>query len=429
MFGELAQLAIGNLGRARARLFMTAGGVLVGTTAVIMLIALTFGLQRSAEASIGSDSSLTEIQVYPAWDRQMDEDVPQLTMDAVRAFWRIPGVAAVIPVAPLQSGGELIAGDYRGWGEVMGIDPSLLPYLGAEIQQGVLSLQPGEAIVGAQVSQNFYDPESEEWQPITVDVMTTPVQLSVYQYTETSYSQREFDLKIVGQLAPGGFYDYAILMPIQEVLKMNEWATGQKADPDTFTFNQIVVRAESRDVTSDVTKAIRDLGYGAGGIGDYIDQLNNFFVTMRLVLGFVGGVALLVAAFGVANTMMMAILERTKEIGLMKAIGATNRDVLTIFLIEAGLVGLSGGLAGIGLSVFLQKLINNAVSTAPDPASGGFTAFLPFDTSQLGGNLIVIPGELLALAVILATLVGLGAGLFPAYRAAIMQPVDALKQE
>jgi putative ABC transport system permease protein len=210
---------------------------------------------------------------------------------------------------------------------------------------------------------------------------------------------------------------------------MNEWATGQETDPDTFTFNQIVVRAESREVTSDVTKAIRDLGYGAGGIGDYIDQLNNFFVTMRLILGFVGGVALLVAAFGVANTMMMAILERTKEIGLMKAIGATDRDVLTVFLIEAGLVGLSGGLAGIGLSLFLQNVINKAVSTAPDPASGGFTAFLPFDTSQLGGNLIVIPGELLALAVILATLVGLGAGLFPAVRAAKMQPVDALKQE
>jgi putative ABC transport system permease protein len=429
MFGELAQLAIGNLGRARARLFMTAGGVLVGTTAVILLIALTFGLQRSAEASIGSDASLTEIQVYPAWDRQLSEDVPQLTIDAVRAFWRIPGVEAVIPVAPLQTGAELVAGDYRGWGEVMGIDPSLLPYLGAEIHQGVMSLQPGEVIVGAQVSQNFYDPEAEEWQPITVDVMSTPMQLTVYQYTETTSSQRDFDLKIVGQLAPGGFYDYAILMPIQEVLKMNEWATGQETDPDTFTFNQIVVRAESREVTSDVTKAIRDLGYGAGGIGDYIDQLNNFFVTMRLILGFVGGVALLVAAFGVANTMMMAILERTKEIGLMKAIGATDRDVLTVFLIEAGLVGLSGGLAGIGLSLFLQNVINKAVSTAPDPASGGFTAFLPFDTSQLGGNLIVIPGELLALAVILATLVGLGAGLFPAVRAAKMQPVDALKQE
>lgn len=429
MFGELMQLAVGNLGRARARLFMTAGGVLVGTTAVVLLIALTFGLQRSAEASIGSNSSLTEIQVYPAWDRQMDEEVPQLTMDAVRAFWKIPGVASVIPVAPLQTGAEMIAGDYRGWGEVMGIDPSLLPYLGAEIQQGVMSLQPGEVIVGAQVSQNFYDPEAEEWQPVTVDVMSTPMQLMIYQYTETTSSEREIDINIVGQLAPGGFYDYAILMPIQDVLKLNEWATGQEADPDTFTFNQVVVRAQSREVTSDVTKAIRDLGYGAGGIGDYIDQLNSFFVTMRLVLGVVGGVALLVAAFGVANTMMMAILERTKEIGLMKAIGATDRDVLTVFLIEAGLVGLSGGLSGIGLSLFLQKVINNAVSSAPDRESGGFTAFLPFDTSQLGGNLIVIPSELLVLAVLLATFVGLGAGFIPAVRAARLPPVVALKQE
>ncbi|MBC7815023.1 MAG: FtsX-like permease family protein, partial [Burkholderiales bacterium] len=122
-----------------------------------------------------------------------------------------------------------------------------------------------------------------------------------------------------------------------------------------------------------------------------------------------------------------AILERTREIGLMKAIGATDRDVLTVFLIEAGLVGMAGGLSGVGLSLFLQNVINQAVANAPTAEQGGIG--LPFDTSQIGGNLVVIPPELTIFAIVLATAVGLGAGLYPALRAARLPPVIALKME
>src|SRR6185295_16607365 len=98
MFYELSLLAVGNLSRARARLVMTAGGVLVGTTAVILLIALTIGLQQAAEAGIGNNTSLTEISVCPSWSANPDENIPQLDISAVRALWQIPGVAAVIPM-------------------------------------------------------------------------------------------------------------------------------------------------------------------------------------------------------------------------------------------------------------------------------------------------------------------------------------------
>jgi putative ABC transport system permease protein len=166
-------------------------------------------------------------------------------------------------------------------------------------------------------------------------------------------------------------------------------------------------------------------------MGEYLNQLNNFFKNMRLMLGGVGGVALLVAAFGVANTMTMAILERTKEIGLMKAVGATDQNILTVFLIEAGLVGLAGGVAGVVLSFFLQNLVNEAIARAassadPNQAGGGF---LPFVPSTSGGQLFVIPPELALFALGLATVIGLGAGLYPALRAARLPPVIALKTE
>jgi putative ABC transport system permease protein len=425
MFSELFQLAISNLGRARARLAMTAGGVVVGTTAVILLIAMTLGLQAAAEAGIGNSVALTQIDVYQAWN-ETGAPTPQLTDEAVAAFWRIPGVRVVIPYMRLQAG-ELSTGDYMGYGEIIGIDPRLLPYMSLTADQGEPSLEEGQVIVGASVGQNFYDPSNtEEYVPIVVDLMASPPELRLYNYT--TGSTRDIELIPSAVLAAtGGYTDYVMYMSIEEVKKWNEWITGQPFDPETFVYDQITVFATSRETAGEVSDMIRKMGYGAGGMGDYLEQLNNFFVTMRLMLGAVGGVALLVAAFGVANTMMMAILERTKEIGIMKAIGANNETILTLFLLEAGLVGFVGGLVGVLLSKALQNLINSGIQNMPQ-GEGGIN-FLPIDPSTIGGNLIVIPQELIIFALVLATGVGIVAGLYPAWRAANMPPVLALKHD
>jgi putative ABC transport system permease protein len=444
MFYELSMLAVGNLGRARARLIMTSAGVLVGTTAVILLVALTFGLQRAAESGIGNSAALTEIQVYPNYsfgpspggEQQQPEEIPQLTVEAVQSFWQIPGVAAVIPMTNLQ-GGEIQAGRLQGYAQIIGIDAELLPYLGVTPAQGALSLGRDEVIIGARVGDYFFDPDAAadggDFQPTPVNLFETDFRLNLYQYSSATPTQRRVQVEATALLTEGTSYDYAIFMAITDVLRWNEWITGTKIDPKKFRYDQVLVRASSRETTVAVSEAIRELGYGAGGLGDYINQLNQFFTTMRLMLGGVGGVALLVAAFGVANTMTMAILERTKEIGLMKAIGATDRDVLTVFLIEAGLVGLAGGAAGVGLSFLLQNLINQGIASLgaqqAGGGQGGGISFLPIDTSQIGGNLFVIPPELALFALVLATTVGLAAGLYPALRAARLPPVIALKME
>ncbi len=438
MLYELGFLAIGNLNRARARLAMTAGGVLVGTTAVILLIALTAGLQQAAEASIGSNSQLLELDVSPNYGfRSMDSqqeqpsEIKQLTVAEVNKFWKIPGVAVVIPITNLQSG-EIVAGKYSGYASIQGIDPQLLARMGLTTTQGTLTLESGQVLIGAHVGDYFYDPKgSGDQQNVKVDLFTTPFKIKLYQYNATTPAQRLIAPKPNGVLDENDRFGYAMLMPIQDVLNYNQWITGTKIDPKKFYYDQVIIRATSRETVTGISDAIRKLGFQSGGMGEYINQLNSFFNAMRLILGGVGGIALLVAAFGVANTMTMAILERTREIGLMKAIGATDRDVLTVFLIEAGLVGLAGGATGVGLSYFLQHLINSALASAgaPDPNQPSIANFLPFDTSKIGGQLFVIKPELAVFALVLATTVGLGAGLYPALRAARLPPVIALKSE
>lgn len=431
MFYELAQLAIGNLKRARARLAMTAGGVVVGTSAVILLIALTIGLQASAERGIGENASLTELNVYPSWGRPFgDQDVspPQLDIAAVNTFWRIPGVAAVIPVTGVRGGAELRVDDYMAYPQILGIDTALLPYLGVDVMQGELALEEGknQIIVGAMVGSYFFDPESDQWEPITVDLFAESVRMTTWNMTG---EQQRMNITVRAVLAPSSSFDNVVFMPIRDMIALNEWITGEEFDPKTFTFDQITVRATSRETTMAVSEAIKELGYQVYGMVEYLNSLNQFFSTMRLMLGGVGGVALLVAAFGVANTMTMAILERTKEIGLMKAVGATDGNVLTVFLIESGLVGFVGGLFGVLLSLGVQNLVNQAIANTPASTDGGGFGFLPVDPTQLGEGLMIIPSELIFFALVLATTVGLLAGLYPALRAARMAPVLALKSE
>jgi len=134
---------------------MTAGGVVVGTTAVILLVALTNGLQLAAEKGFGSDASLTQIDVYPNWSPDPSVTIPQLTLDAVRAFWQIPGVQVVIPTVMLQ-GGELFINDYVNWAGIQGIDPALLPYLGLSLASGELALGEDRVLVGQAIQQNSH---------------------------------------------------------------------------------------------------------------------------------------------------------------------------------------------------------------------------------------------------------------------------------
>jgi putative ABC transport system permease protein len=430
MIYELGRLAWDNLMRARTRLIMTCGGVLIGTAAVTLLLALTFGLQRAAEAGIGASATLTQLYVYPSYAPPSEDGepqtVPMLDDEAIEAFAQIPGVVAVLPMKIFQGSAELVADDYYSYGSIYGIDPSLLTALGVTAAQGELTLADGQAIFGGAIGNYFYDPNAAEYEPIVIDVYTTPIEMNIYSYDGDSDN---LDLSIVAVLQEGtGLYDNVIFMTLNDVLELNEWVTGERIDLDTLIYDQVIVRTDSRENTNAVAEAIAELGFGTSSMGEFLDQLNGFFTAMRVMLGGIGAVALLVAAFGVANTMTMAILERTKEIGLMKAIGARDLDVLTIFLLEAGLVGFGGGAAGVGVSLVLQRIVNQGIQSMNTEGGGG-VMYLPFDLSQIGDQLLIIPTELIVFAIVLATLVGLGAGLFPALRAARMPPVIALKQE
>ena len=169
------------------------------------------------------------------------------------------------------------------------------------------------------------------------------------------------------------------------------------------------------DHVEELAQTIRSLGYDVYTNVEYINGMKKTLGMVQAVLGGIGAVSLLVAAIGIANTMMMAIYERTKEIGVMKVIGCSLKNIRQLFLLEAAFIGFIGGIAGNVLSLIISTVINVLV---PGESLWGTE-----------GNISYIPVWLMLASMGFAVLVGMAAGYFPAVRAMKLSPLAAIRNE
>jgi putative ABC transport system permease protein len=226
-----------------------------------------------------------------------------------------------------------------------------------------------------------------------------------------------------GAGAAGGLGMFAaVMIPLS---KAREMGGADLANPqailrqlaDRRTYATVTVKVDRPQATEEVENTIKALGFNAFSVADLLQGQKKAFILLDLLLGLVGSIALTVASLGIVNTMVMSILERTREIGVMKAIGAGDSDVRRIFLIEASLIGLAGGVFGILLGWAVGRVINV-----------GANYYLQSQGAP-EANLFLIPWWLAAGAILFAVLVGLTAGGFPAARAARLDPIQALRHD
>jgi putative ABC transport system permease protein len=310
---------------------------------------------------------------------------------------------------------------------LLGAQTPDLGLLGVSALQGVTELKKGTAIVGAMVNTGFYDPKWRPGQemPVPPDLYDQTIQLVLIKWDPQDGTEirKTVQLKIVGVLEETrGESDWSVYIPLDDLTKYNEWAMGRRINRNRDGYNQVTVKVENVDQVLGISEQITQLGYQAYTPQSFVEGINSFFLILQVIFGGVGAIALLVAAIGIANTMAMAILERTREIGLMKAIGATNRDVLSIFLGEAAGIGFVGGVGGVVLGWSAGQIINVLA-----------VAYLAGQAAQQGSppptSAVTTPLWLPVFAIIFSTLIGLLSGLYPALRAATMVPVTALKYE
>jgi putative ABC transport system permease protein len=217
--------------------------------------------------------------------------------------------------------------------------------------------------------------------------------------------EKELSLRVVGVYGrTGGSFgadlDNSIGIPLRTAQQF--WEIGGE-------FDYFMVQAENLDVVSDVVERIEDkLGEAVTVISFESAQelVGDVLGTIEAVLGGIAAISLIVAGVGIINTMTVSVMERTREIGVLKAIGAKSRDVLFMFISEAIVTGLVGGITGALFGVFLANVVGNYINLPPDPSLG------------LG---VFVVGFAVATSVI--------SGLYPAWRAAGLHPVEALRYE
>ena len=179
-----------------------------------------------------------------------------------------------------------------------------------------------------------------------------------------------------------------------------------------------VVRVTDPDILTDVQKKLNERGFGTFSIVDQLKEIRTVFLILNSALGLLGGISLLVSSFGIANTMIMSILERTREIGIMKAIGAEDREIKLIFFVEAALIGLAGGVAGSLAAWGIDVAANHiAYRYFLKPRGVSFVSFF------------ALPPPLWLGAIAFAVAIAILAALYPAARAARIDPVRALRHD
>ncbi len=183
-------------------------------------------------------------------------------------------------------------------------------------------------------------------------------------------------------------------------------------------YTSATVRVNNPVAVRDVTNRLKELGFGSFALFNQLDQLRTFFLIVNSALGLLGGISLLVASFGIANTMIMSIFERTREIGIMKAIGAEDREIKLIFFVEAAVIGFAGGVLGV-LAAWAIDALSNALAYR----------FLLKPRGASFVNFFALPPYLWLGAILFAVLIAIIAALYPAVRAARIDPVKALRHD
>lgn len=475
-FYDLMSMSLGNLWRRKLRTILTVLGVLIGTTSIVAMLSLAFGMKQQMMEQYESMGSVTQINVSPGGGMDSDSSGSQtdtstmLTESNMEMFQGMEHVKSVSP--QLTFDGTMKSGRYSGYANMIGVDQSMLD--SQELDKGEVPKAGNsgtlQVLGGNQLLTGFGYVQGDEYVDYystgelpPIDLMTQIHQLQVYndaaesetvdQTTSTDASTEDssgdgdsdsagddaaaqpaednsmlnFRIKITGIMAGGleeyNNYSQSLLVNLDDLKSYLTKNFGKGKIPgqpkpngkplNEWVYTTIVVEVDQADNVEDVMKSIQDMGFSANSNKELIDSAQKSLQIVELVLGGIGMVAFLVAAIGIANTMMMSTYERTKEIGVMKVLGCDMRDIQKLFLAEAGFIGLIGGIVGLLLSCGVSSLINH------------FSAGM----EGIGGNISVIPWWLALAAVAFSTLMGMVAGYFPARRAMKLSPLAAIHTE
>ncbi len=431
---DTARLGLKGLSDKKVRTALTVLMVVIGVASIVGLVSLTTGLQVSVTASLSSLGP-TSIIVSPSSGSTI------LTQADVSRLSSLPGVQTVIPI--ITSRINLLTTNPPSSVSVIGISgQGLSSMLGnVNLLQGSVFLDNTAPLVLFGNSVAF--PVSSGQQQTIFTGQSIVVQEVVGRNTRTDR------LTVTGILEP---YGSSFILPADSSIFISLKAAQQVFHKTSY--NLLLIKATDTNSVATVAQDITNI-YGNSASVTTIAQITQtvsaIIGSISILLGAIAGISLSVAAIGIVNIMFVSVLERTREIGILKALGFLDRDILLIFLSEAAAIGILGGLAGIamgaGVGYLIPVLLSGFGGASGGPGTptggtgggggfgGGGDGFGGGGGGSGGGGFgplsisPVITPELVGIALLVATTVSILAGIYPAWRAARLEPIKALRSE
>lgn len=462
---DLLHMSLSSLFKRKLRTVLTILGVVIGIASIVIMVSLGLGLKQQQMDMIeqygglktitvteGSSSGGGHSESGTSSDKDLSKKLTDSTIETIRSM---DHVEIVSPVLEFQMIIKTGAYNYDVYG-ASGYSLEALEDMNWKFSEGELPKKgdPLKFVYGNLVLQNFNDARGDSVYYNTgelpdIDLMKDPLfvvfDTEAYYETQNSSDESPFDAGTVddgsgssskvkqppkkyiiptaGVLygdGPDDYKDYSnnIYCDIEPLIAQLKKVFRGKAIPGQPTkkngspyreiyYSSIYVKADDVENVKDLQTQIQNLGYEASSNTEWIEQTKKTSEQQQAMLGGIGAVALLVAAIGIANTMMMSIYERTKEIGIMKVLGCDLSDIRSLFLIEAALIGLIGGAVGDLLSFSVSCVINSV--------TGERTSLIPLWLYMIGLGFAVF--------------VGVAAGFFPSKRAMELSPLSAIKNE
>lgn len=376
------------------RTLLTVLGVGVGIGTVLFLVSLGYGLQDAILSRITTADALLALDVNPG-----TSELIQLNNESLQKISQMEHVEEVSPVITASS--QLTVGELTGDGVMYGVNPSFFRLSGIEPEIGNLFANEDELVISSAAAELLnLTPENVLGKEVEVTFFIST--LNENGVEEVKVVKRDKPYKISGLVRND--LESIIFVPLTNI-----------AEAGIDNYLEAKVKISDSIYMGSIRDKIMEMGFFVSALADTIEQARKIFQIIQIVLGLFGLVALIVSAIGMFNTMTVMLLERTNEIGIMRSIGVSRRDIKKLFLFEAMIMGFLGGIGGVILGYLGGEIANFAMNIL---------------AKNFGGQAIDLfsrPLWFLVVIIVSSGFIGFLTGVFPARRAGKLNPLDALK--